>query len=61
MIVTLWHRADRGLRMARLSSALTALPISCDRGPIVAFSSMVRRRAMRPHTIALTVIRVGAP
>lgn len=61
MIVTLWHRADRGLRMARLQTALAALPITCDRGPIVAFSSIVRRRAMRPHTIALSVIRVGSP
>lgn len=60
MIVTLWQRADRGLRMARLSTALASLPTTSDRGPIVAFTSMVQRRAMRPYTIALSVIRVAS-
>lgn len=60
MIVTLWHRADRGLRFQRLDTALASLPVFERGGPLDAFCAIIRRRATRPYTLVLSVICVGA-
>jgi hypothetical protein len=59
VIVTLWHRAQPGLRMPLLNSALARLRARPG-GPIDAFSAIVRARAFRPFTIALAM-RTEAP
>lgn len=56
MIVPLWNRSR--LPFGRLEAALEQFPIG-DRGPYVAFASMVRRRAFRPYTIGLSMLRVN--
>jgi hypothetical protein len=62
VIVTLWQRTDRGMRrMHRLHPALAILPMAEPGGPLRAFSSMVRLRTMRPHTLSLSMIRVETP
>lgn len=59
MVITLWNHADRGLgRLSRLHTALAHLSFSAG-SPSHAFAAMARRRATRPHTIALSVLRVA--
>jgi hypothetical protein len=61
VIVTLWHRHDTGLRSTRLRNALTLMPLREERGALFAFTAMVRRSAMRPHTFAIAMLRAELP
>jgi hypothetical protein len=56
VIVPLWNRHDH-LPCGRLEAALELFPLH-ERGPYVAFASMVRRRAFRPYTIGISMLRV---